>query len=144
MPVYSALSPVSAGVYTVLNVAAMQALATGGIGDDINQGSTDRFLLVEVNEEPAATPTLGTKPGTGRVIEIDLRLHFFWKGEDKTVGQGAMAKAIELLADPPAVTGFASWGIFHERTQPFDEVEVAGEKVTELVAMFRLYVEEGV
>lgn len=145
MPVYSALDPVTAGVRTVLNVAAMTSLATGGIADDIAQRSGYPFLQIEVFDEDA-TPlaTLGTKPGTGRLLEIDLRLHVFTQSVGKKVGQGILAKAIELLADAPAVTGFSSWLIVHERTMVFEDVEVAGEKVMEQVAMFRLTVEETV
>ena len=52
-----------------------------------------------------------------------------------------MDKVIELLADPPSVTGYSSWAIFHDETQNLGDQIVAGLKVKELVAMFRLYVE---
>lgn len=142
----SSLSQVSAGVYAVLNVSAMTALATGGVGDDLAQrtSTASPFLWIEVaNESAAAARGFGTKPGTvGRLLEIDLRLHAFFRGESKKVGQDVIKKAIELLADPPAVTGFNSWAIFHDDTLTFDQVDIAGEKQTEIVAMLRLYVEE--
>lgn len=145
MAVYSALDPVTAGVRTVLNVSGLTSIVTGGIADDISQAAGFPFLLIEVFDEDATrSATLGTKPGTGRVLQVDLRLHVFTKDAPKKLGQQALAKAIQLLADPPAVTGYASWAIFHERTLAFDDVEVAGQKVTEQVAMLRLHIEEGV
>lgn len=138
MPVFSALSPVTAAVYTALNVPAMTALA--GVGDDIAQKTTYPFLLIEVSE--SVVPTLGTRPGTGRTVEIDLRLHAFAKGDSWKVAQNVAAKAIELLATPPAVTGYASAAIFHDETMRLDEQVVAGEKVKELVILMRMLLTE--
>jgi len=139
---YSALSPVSAGVYTVLNVAALTALAPGGVGDDIAQGTGYPFVLFEVHEQ--AQGGLGTKPGLGQLPAIDLRVHVFSQFEGYSEAQAVVAKVIQLLAEAPTVTGYASWAIFHDETVNLGDQIVAGVKVKELVALFRLYVEEGV
>jgi len=139
MTSYSALSPVSAGVYAALNVAALLALAPGGVGDDIAQGTGYPFVLVEVHEH--ALGGFGTKPGLGTLPEIDLRLHVFSTFQGWSQAQAVMGKAIQLLVDPPAVTGYASWAIFHDDTITLADQVIAGVKVKELVGLFRLYVE---
>lgn len=141
MTSYSALSPVAAGVFAVLNVAALTALAPGGIGDDIAQGTGYPFVLVELNEK--AMGGFGTKPGLGMLPEIDLRVHVFSQFQGWSEAQAVMATVLQLLADPPTVSGFASWAIFHDRTIQLADEAIAGVKVKELVALFRLYVEEG-
>jgi len=136
---YSALSPVSAGVYAVLNVAALLALAPGGVGDDVAQGTGYPFVLVEVNE--TAMGGFGTKPGLKTLPEIDLRVHVFSTYQGWSEAQAVMGTVLQLLADPPTVTGYSSWAIFHDDTIALADQEVAGVKVKELVALFRLYVE---
>jgi len=138
---YSALSPVSAAVYTALNVASLTALAPGGVGDDIAQGTGYPFVLYEVHETRGGG--LGTKPGQGQLPEIDLIVHVFSQFEGLSEAQSVMAQVIHLLADPPTVTGYGSWAIFHDETINLGDQIVAGLKVKELVARFRLYVEEG-
>lgn len=137
---YSSLSPVSAALYTTLNVAGMTALATGGVGDDIAQKAGWPFLLFEVFER--TVPTMGTRPGTGRMVECEIRLHAFAKGESQKSAQLVLAKAVELLATAPTVTGYSSWAIFHDDAIPLGDVEVAGEKVKEIVQICRLMAEE--
>ena len=140
MTVYSALSPVSAAVYTALNVAALTDLAPGGVGDDIAQLSSYPSVLYEVDESNLGG--LGTKPGTGRTMEIGLRLHVFSTYQGFSEAQAVMKKAIELLADAPAVTGYGSWAIFHDDTVPLAAELIAGVKINELVGLFRIYVTE--
>ena len=139
MTSYSALAPVSAAIFTALNVAALLALAPGGVGDDIAQGTGYPFVLYEVHETPQGG--LGTKPGSaGVVVELDLRLHVFSQFDGYSEAQAVIAKAIELLADPPAVSGYASVAIFHDEVITLGDQIVAGVKVKELVATARLYV----
>lgn len=140
MAVYSALEPVSNALYATLNVAGMTALATGGVGTDIGQNSGFPFLWIEASER--VVPTLGTKPGTGRTLELDVRLHAYVEGERWAPAQAIAAKALELLADAPTVTGFNAPAIFHDDTLQFDEQLIAGVKVKELVVMLRLFVDE--
>lgn len=146
MPSYSALSPVSAGVYTALNVAAVTNLATGGVGDDLGQrvpatdGSFATFVLFEVHETPIGG--FGTKAGvTGQLPEIDLLVHVFAQFDGMSTVQAAMNQVIAALVSPPTVSGYASWAIFHDETLNLGDQLVAGLKVKELVARFRLYVE---
>ena len=143
MTSYSALSPVSAAVYTVLNVAALTAIAPGSVGDDIAQGTGYPFVLYEVHER--AIGGFGTKPGLGQLPEIDLRVHVFSQFQGFSNAQAVMSQVIALLtAAAPTVTGYASWAIFHDETLNLGDQIVAGKNVKELVALFRLYVEEGV
>jgi hypothetical protein len=136
---YSALSPVSAGVYTVLNVAALTALAPGGVCDDVAQSTSYPFVLYEVSEK--ALGGFGTKPGLKTLPEIGLRVHVFSTFQGWSEAQGVLSVAIGLLADPPTVTGYSSWAIFHDETIALADQEIAGVKVKELVGLFRLYVE---
>lgn len=142
MTVYSALSPVSVAVYAALNVAGLTALAPGGVCDDVPQKPTFPFVLYEVAE--TTLHGFGTKPGTGRTSEIGLRLHVYSTYDGMSQAQAVMAKAIELLADAPAVTGFGSWALFHDETIPLGEELIAGVAVNELVANFRIYLTESV
>lgn len=141
MPSYSALDPVTVAVYNALNVAALLALAPGGVGDDIAQLTVYPNVLIEVSEHTVGG--LGTKAGTGkRTLDIDLRLHVFSQYAGFLEAQQVMAKCIELLADAPAVTGYGSWAIFHDDTVPLPGTLIAGARANELVGMFRLYVSE--
>jgi hypothetical protein len=141
MPSYSSLSPVSAAIYATLNVASMLALAPGGIRDDAAQGTGYPFVLYEVEETPIGG--IGSKPGTGnRTLEVGIRLHVYSTFQGFSQAQGVMAKAIQLLAVAPSVSGYGSWALFHDDTIPLDDEVVAGVKVKELVGFFRLYVTE--
>ncbi len=140
MTVYSALDPVSAAIYSTLNVSALTTLAPGGVGDDIAQLTSRPSLLYEVQERNLGG--LGQKPGTGRTMEIDIRLHVFSEAQGFIEAQQIMAVAIGLLRDAPAVTGYGSWAIFHDDTIPLADEEIAGVKVKELVSIWRLYVTE--
>lgn len=142
MTSYSALSPVSVAVYTALNVAAVTDLATGGVGDDIAQGTGYPFVLYEVHE--TANGGMGTKPGQGQLPQIDLMVHVFSQYDGLSEAQGVMDMVVAALADPPTVSGYGSWAIFHDETINLGDQIVAGLKVKELVARFRLYVEEGI
>jgi hypothetical protein len=140
--VYSALDAVSAAIFTALNVAALTALAPGGVADVLAQNTTFPCVLYEVSEKMIGG--IGTKPGTGRTLEISLRLHVFSQYAGMKEAQGVMAKAIELLKDAPAVVGFGSWAIFHDETLSLPHELVAGVPVRELVSNWRLYVTETV
>lgn len=139
---FTPLSPVAEAVYGVLQDPALGTLAPGGVWGDVPQNPTFPFVWFEVSEDQQHGG-FGTKPGRGALPEIDLRLHVF-QGNYGTMrdAEAAMARAIELLADPPAVTGYSSWAIFHDQTIPLPDAELNGVKVLELVARFRLFVEE--
>ena len=141
MSVYLSLDPVSAAVFTTLNVSAVTTLAPGGVCDDVAQSTGYPFVLYEVAERFVGG--MGMKPGTaGRLMEVDLRLHVFSQYQGFIEAQQVMAAAIQLLADPPTVTGYSSWAITHDETIPIGDSIVAGLKVKELVGLFRLYVQE--
>jgi len=136
---YSALSAVSAGVYAALNVSAVTSLATGGVGDDVAQGTGFPFVLYEVSEIPEGG--IGSRPGLGQLPMVDLMVRVFSKYEGMYEAQTIMNQVIGALATPPTVSGYSSWAIFHDGTFPVGDETVAGVKVKELVARFRLYVE---
>ncbi len=139
MTSYSALSAVSVGVYAALNVSAVTTLATGGVGDDIAQGTGFPFVLFEVDETPKGG--FGTRPGVGQLPQVDLTVHVFSKYEGMSEAQAVMNQVIGALATPPTVSGYSSWAIFHDETLNLGDQLIAGIKVKELVARFRLYVE---
>jgi hypothetical protein len=144
---YSALSPVSTAVYSALNVSGVTSLATGGVGDDIAQGSGYPFVLYTVNSIPAGG--LGTQPGrVGQLEEVSLRLQVFsqYAGAREAQSIEAATRAALFTAFDPvsptvSVTGYATCALFWDATsEPFDSL-VAGVKVKEIVTDYRVFVE---
>lgn len=133
---YLSLDPVSVAVFTKLNVAALQTLATGGIFDDIPQGVSFPCVLYEVSERDIRGL------GTGGLPEVQLRVHAY--GLDLVGLQAIVQKAIQLLKDQSlTVTGYDHCGlVFYDETLTFADELIAGVKVHEIVASFRIYVEE--
>lgn len=135
------LSPVSVAVYTALNVSAVTSLAPGGVFDDVPEGVTFPCVLFSVTET-RQLGGFGTKPGVGNLPEVRVRVYVYTQGIGFKTAQAVMDQALLALADPPAVTGFGSWAIFHDSTTPLTDQILAGQKVQELVSDFRLYVEK--
>lgn len=135
---YLALGAVSVAVYGVLNVAGLTALAPGGITDDPAQSTAFPFVWYEVREREARGF------GTVGLPEVQLRVHVFSKYEGMKEAQAAVAKAIELLRDQAlSVTGYRQAGlVFYDETVLLPNEEINGIKCHELVAQFRIYVEE--
>lgn len=134
------LGPVSTGIYGALNVPAVTSLATGGVFDDLPEQPTFPCVLYVVSEKQQYGG-LGTKPGHGNLPEVAVRVHVFTQGISFQAAQAVMDQVILALADPPTVSGFGSWAIFHDQTMPLTDQLIAGQKVQELVSDFRLYVE---
>jgi hypothetical protein len=100
------LGPVSAGIYALLNVAALTALAPGGVHNVVPQNTAYPFCLFEVSV-PEQRGGFGTWPGHGDVPEVELRIHAFSDLQNVTECQTILAKAIELLFTTPlSVTGY--------------------------------------
>lgn len=141
MSAYLATGPVSVAVYTALNVAAMTALASGGIHEDVPPHTSFPFVLYEVNEERDLSG-LGTIPGDDRVTELQLRLHVFSQYPGFLEADAILAKAIELLKNPLTVTGYACPAVFHDLPAvKFQDELVAGQKCKEVVKDIRIVVE---
>lgn len=140
-PSYSPLGAVSVGVYAALNVSAVTTLATGGVFDDVPQQVEFPFVLFEV-AEAAQWGGFGTKAGVDALPEIDLRVHVYSQYQGFKEAQAVMVQVIKALVPTPTVSGYSSWAIFHDETTAFGDEVVAGQKCKELVARFRLYVEE--
>jgi hypothetical protein len=132
---YSALSPVSAAVYGALNVAALTAIAPGGVHDDVAQSTGFPFVLYEVSETPRPAFGAGFQP------RIDLTVHVYSQYAGMAEAQGVLAKVVELLSTPPAVVAFSSWAIFYDDAIEVGDELIAGVKCKELVGKFRIYVE---
>jgi hypothetical protein len=141
--VYSPLSPVSAAVYTALNVAALTALATGGVHDDVPQGTSYPFVLFTVAQVPmyGLGARAGSGPG-GTVSQIDLRVHVYTQDRGFKTAQAIIAKVTELLQGTLTMTGYSSRSVFDREAIPFPDEVVSGVKVKELVKDFTLFVEE--
>ena len=90
---YLALSPVSVGVYTALNVAGLTALVTG-VYDDVAQGTALPFVWYEVQE-----PEDVRGFGTGGLPVVELRVHTFSSYAGGKDGQTIAQKVVELLKD---------------------------------------------
>ncbi|HUU84185.1 MAG TPA: hypothetical protein VM243_11845 [Phycisphaerae bacterium] len=142
-PSYCPLASVGDAVVQALaQDATLAALAPGGVATDVDESPTFPFVLVEVLHA-GDLGGFGTKPGLGAVPDMELRLHVF-QGEHGTLrnAQIVIARAVAVMADPPAVSGYGRIGIFHESTIPLADQELRGVKVFEIVASFRLLIEE--
>ena len=144
MSAYSALGPVAVAVYSTLNVAGLTTLATGGIFDTVApQGTTFPYVLIEVQENEQLGG-FGTTAGDGQLPEIEIRVHALSDYAGMKDAQAIIAKVIELLVNPPAVSGYRSHAIFNDPTVPLpNQQQSDGRIAQELVARFRLYVEQG-
>ncbi len=146
MTVYSPLSPVSAGVYTALNVPALLALAPGGVHDDVPQGTTFPCVRFELSEEYA--PAFGGHSGSGpgSMSRLRLRCSVYSQYAGMKEAQGIVAMLRQLIDGPltPTIvaTGYTVWAAFCQQTQPVGDEVLGGVKVKELVAEWTLEVEE--
>jgi hypothetical protein len=135
---YLALDPVLAAVFSTLNVPALTALAPGGVVSEIPQTQAFPFVFVQVIEHPV--------PGFGVVglPEISLRVHGYSVAATLMELHAIIAKAIELLRHQAlTVSGYAMCGrVFYDDTVAIADSIINGVKCHELVAMFRLFVEE--
>ena len=135
---YSALGPVSAAVFEVLQDSQLQAQVTGGWHDDVPQNFTLPFGWYEVKERDVRGF------GTGGMMEIDLRLHVFSEYGGMAQAQEGVRLAIRVFRDQGLnMVGWNMAGrIFFDETLPFADEELNGVKVHEVVALLRFYVEE--
>lgn len=132
-----ALDPVTAALYTVLNVVAVTNLAPGGVSDDPAQGTAFPFVWLELNERQVGGL------GVTYLPEIELRVHIFSNSTLQVAHQVGSA-VLTLLKDAAAltVTGFTQAGrVVYEDTMPLTDQLLNGVKVHELVLRFRIWVE---
>ena len=136
---YLSLDPVSAALYTALNVSALTSLATGGVSADPAQGVTFPFVWFEVLE---ARDVRGF--GTGGLPEVEVRVHVFSQYEGLKEAHQIAAKVIELLRDQAlTVSGYTQAGlVFYDDTVVLPNQMLNGIKAHEVVSRFRIYVEE--
>ena len=134
----SALSPVSVAVYGLLNVSGLTTLATGGVYDDVPQGTAFPYVWYEVQEQDRRGL------GTGGLPEVALRVHTFSTYQGMSQAQSINAKVIELLKDQAlTVSGYAMCGhVFYDESVLLLDQDLNGVKVNELVALFRAFVEQ--
>jgi hypothetical protein len=134
-----ALGPVSVGLLTLLNVSGLTALVGTRIYDDVPQAPTFPFVWYEVSEFQDVRGF-----GTGGLPEVELRVHSFsvYKGAKDV--QAITQQVIALLKDKAVtVSGYAQAGlIFYDRTVLLPDELIQGVKCREMVAFFRIYVEE--
>lgn len=139
---YVPFTPVGEALYALFQDATLLALlsATGVVGD-VPEDPIFPFLWYELLETQQLGG-FGTKPGTKALPEIEVRLHAFSDYAGGLKLNAILARAIQLLADPPTVAGYSAWAVFHDRTVPAQDAEMDGVKVKEAVSLHRLYVEE--
>ena len=146
MTVFSPLSPVSAGIYTALNVPALAAAAPGGLFDDVPQGATFPCVRYEVSEDYA--PAFGAHSGSGRgsMSRLRLRCSVYSQYAGMKEAQGIVAVLRSLIDGPvtPTITsaGYTVWAAFFQQALPVGDEVLGGVKVKELVADWTLEVEE--
>jgi hypothetical protein len=142
---YLALEAVQAAVQTVLNVPALLALAPGGVHAAVPQMAALPFVLVTVSDD-AQHGGFGTRPGAGALSQIGIRVAAYSDAGGMTEAQRIAAKVIELLVVPGAleVDGYDVCGLepFYGGAIPVGDELIAGQSTQEVVAEFRLFVEE--
>jgi hypothetical protein len=132
----SALSPVAAAAYAVLNVAAYTALSTGGVYDAVPQGTVAPFTWLLVREEPMNTFGKGGK-------DCELLVSVFSQFDGMSQAQGILAKAVDLLQETlPAVTGFTTLLLEYLGAQPMPDEIIGGVRTKHLRGRFRWQAEE--
>lgn len=133
----AALSPVAEAVFAVLQDATLQALTPGGWHDDLPRAPEFPCGYVDLRERDARGF------GTGNLPAIELRTHALSAYGGLRQAQAIDARVVALLKDQPlTVTGFTMCDrIFYDETMLLADQEILGEKVHEVVSMFRLYVE---
>jgi len=148
MAAYTPVSAVSQGLVSVLQDSTFQTLCPGGVWDSVPQAPTYPFVLYAITEQ-AQFGGFGTKPGVGALPEVEIRLHAFSQFGGLTECQSVIARAIALVTGTGAlqaagVPGYQVCGAepFLDRTVPLPDEAILGQKVTELVAFLRVYVQE--
>lgn len=139
---YLSLNPVSTGIATLLNVAGLTALVSTRIYDDVPRAPQFPFVWYEVRESKDVRGF-----GTGGFPEVELRVHTFSSSDTyngMAEAHAITAKVIELLRDQAVTaTGYAQAGrIVYDETILLANEIIAGVKCREMVARFRVYVEE--
>jgi len=133
-----ALSPVAVALYSTLNVASVTSLATGGVYDDVPQPATFPFVLVDVQEREQRGFGMGGLP------EVRANVHVYSTYESWSEAQSIAKACIALLKDASlTVSGYAHCGlVFYDDTMLIPNEQINGVKCKELIAQFRIYVEE--
>ncbi len=143
---YSPLPPVSAAVFTALNVAALLAIAVGGVVDASQLGTATRpYVFFEVSN-PTQLGGFGTWPGHGDVPKLELRVHAISDQPNVSESQAVLALCVQLLYQVGAlsVSGYTVCA-----NQPMTDIQrlnlgdqlIAGVVVHEEVAIIPLIVE---
>jgi hypothetical protein len=142
---YSALSPVSVGIYAALNVAALLALVPGGV-DSVVPPITARPYLAFVLSKEREYGGFGTYAGHGDMAGLLLSLSAITDQENVSQGQAIIAMALSLLYQPGAIV-VAGYTVCGRMPLPGDLNPVSGDTlianvvVHEEVATIQLIVE---
>lgn len=136
---FAAEQPLMEGLYTLLQNAGVQAAAVGGVQTDVPANPVLPFLWVECVDE---TDRRGF--GTGGLPEVRIRTHAFSEIGSLSEAQTLSRLAIGVLRDAPVtVAGYTQCGlVFYDDSMTLKDQILNGIKVHEVVANFRIYVEE--
>lgn len=136
----SSMSPIAAGVFNLLNVAAMTALVGTRIYDDVPRVPVYPFVWIET-----LAPRDARGFGTGGMPEVLIRVHAFSTYQGEKEAQRIIGKAVDLLRDQAiTATGYEQAGlVFNDEPDiPLQDQAIEGVKVQERVALFRTYMKE--
>lgn len=136
-PQKSAIEPVLTAFVSALNVAAMTALALGGIHNGLPATVTYPFGRVgdayEQIEDAMGVP--------GRTVLV--RLHWFDRAKTDLAISRMVSKAQELLTHVAlTVTGFTWIATQYEQTYPAGTEDINGVEVRHAVSEFRVTVRQ--
>jgi hypothetical protein len=146
----SPLTAIGDAIYGLLVAdSTLAGFLPGGVQTDVPENPTYPFLWIELLED-TQEGGFGPWPAAGAMPGLELRLHAY-QSQYGTMrdAQVAIARAIELVsavdgsgATTLTATGYAIWLVAYEQTIPLPREELNGVPVQELVARFRLIVEE--
>jgi hypothetical protein len=142
----TALVPVSLGIYTALNVAALLSLVSVVGNGVVPQGATRPYLYFELSNS-TQHGGFGTYPGHGDIAELEVRLHSITDQPNVSQGQAIVAAALALLFPPAPALVVAGYTVCS--AQPMSDIQIlnlgdqtiANVVVHEEVAIVRVIVE---
>jgi hypothetical protein len=135
------LSPVSAGLYTALNVVGVTSLASGPFDTDVPQATGFPCVWFVVQEENARGF------GRGGLRKISARVHAAATGSAAQGAakqlQGILGAVVATLEDATlTISGYTQGGevVYSDTTDPFPS-EIGGQVCWESIANFYFWVQ---
>lgn len=132
------MAEVLAAVYAALHVNGYTTLSTGGVFNDVPQGTAFPFTWIAKGEPPEEPyDTFGK---IGAICRVDVHIYSQYAGDSES--EAMVEKATQLLHHVAlAISGWETLNVVREPTR-FDLVEIDGVTTRHTVAPFAIQVLE--